>query len=127
MGQDYPLTTNHYGTKTMITTKRTNMKKDELRSKILDAAIVIAETQGFLAIRRDGVAIKAGVSMGQINHAFGTLCQLKRSLMRAAVQREVLSVIAFGIVTGDKEALKASDELKQKAMIDYARKIKEFA
>lgn len=121
------MTTNHYGTKTMITTKRTNMKKDELRSKILDAAIVIAETQGFLAIRRDGVAIKAGVSMGQINHAFGTLCQLKRSLMRAAVQREVLSVIAFGIVTGDKEALKASDELKQKAMIDYARKIKEFA
>lgn len=92
------------------------MKQDARRDQILGIALQIAERDGFNTLRRDAVAAEAGVATGQVNHMFGTMTQLCRAVMRAAVHREVLPVIAQGLALGDKEAHKAPEWLKQKAL-----------
>lgn len=100
----------------------TRMNKAQLREKVLTTALDIACTYGFSTLTRDGVAITAGVSMGQINHAYGTMNQLRNAVMRAAVHGEHLSVIAHGLATDHHQAHKASESLQEKAALSTMRK-----
>jgi AcrR family transcriptional regulator len=86
------------------------------KESILDVAIQRAMELGFDNIRRDDIADKAGVAQGLVTRYFTTMTQLKRAVMRAAVHRGILSIIAQGIVAKHPEALKASEELKQQAL-----------
>lgn len=92
------------------------MNNAALKELVLNTALQLAKVNGFQSLTRDGVATEAGIAMGQVNHAYGTMNQLKRAVMRAAVHREELSIIAFGVVTGDKEAHKAPKWLQDKAL-----------
>jgi DNA-binding transcriptional regulator YbjK len=100
----------------MTEVKRTYLKKSERRDQILSAAVSMALETGFNSLTRDGVAIRAGVAMGQVNHVFNTMTQLRRAVMRRAVSCAHLSIIAQGIALGDTVALNAPDGLKQKAL-----------
>ncbi|MGL4894253.1 MAG: TetR family transcriptional regulator [Shewanella sp.] len=96
--------------------QRTRMKPEVRREQILAAAIVVANEQGYNALTRDGVAKAAGVATGQVNHIFNTMAQLRRAVMRAAVHRELLPIVAQGLAQGDKDAHAAPDWLKRKAL-----------
>lgn len=99
--------------------KKENAKRmDPLdrREQILDAAVGMAKDVGFQKITRDGVAIRAGVAMGLVTRYFGTMCQLRRAVMRSAVKNEVISVIAEGLAVGDPHAKKAGSELKARVI-----------
>ena len=100
----------------MTDQKRVYLKKDVRRDQILTAAIAMSLDVGFSKITRDGIAERAGVAMGQVNHIFNTMVQLRRAVMRAAVNRELLPIIAQGLALGDKHAQAASEPLKQKAL-----------
>ncbi|MCK5644889.1 MAG: TetR/AcrR family transcriptional regulator [Gammaproteobacteria bacterium] len=86
------------------------------REQILNAAVVLARTQGYAQITRDAVAEQAGVSMGLISRYFGTMKQLKRDVMRAAVRQEIPEIIAQGLANADRHARKAPPELKERAV-----------
>lgn len=92
------------------------LKPEERREEILNAAVRVAERDGFINMTRDNIAIAAGVSMGLVNHHFGTMVQLKRAVMRAAITREILCIIAEGIITKDKTALKVNEDLRKRAL-----------
>lgn len=87
----------------------------ERKQQILQAAIKLAEKEGFNSIRRDGVAFAADVSNGLINQYFGTIGQLKRAVMRAAIKLENLEILSQGLIVKDKTALKAPGQLREKA------------
>lgn len=86
------------------------------QDQILNAAIEIARKVGCGQITREGVAKKAGVSMGLVSHYFNTMKQLRRAVMRAAINQEVTEIVAIGLVNNDPHARKAPPELRQRAM-----------
>lgn len=86
------------------------------KDHILNVAIKLATRPGgYNALTRDGIAESAGVSMGLINNYFGTMVQLKRAVMRAAINRGIPEIIAQGIAINDKHAKKAPQDLKEQA------------
>ena len=102
--------------------QRTRMKPEARRDQILAAALQIANTDGYNALTRDGVAQVAGVATGQVNHIFNTMTQLRRAVMRAAVNREIKSIIAQGLAQGDSEAHKAPEWLQRAALDSLVKK-----
>lgn len=100
----------------MTEEKRTYLKKGARRDQILTAAMAMALDTGYDSLTRDGVAERAGVAMGQVNHVFNKMEHLRRAVMRSAVSRELLPIIAQGIAHGDKIAHGAPKWLKQKAL-----------
>jgi len=100
-----------------ITKSRTNpaLRKDH----ILDAAIKISAVGNYSTITRQEIADAAKVSTGLVARYFGTMQQVRRAVMRAARQRENLTIIAQGLVNNDPNALKAPNPLKERAMKSF--------
>ena len=93
--------------------------KDLTKQRILKAAIKIASSQNFKAIPRDAVASLAKVANGAVNYHFGTVTGLKSEVMKHAVENEILTVIAEGLVDNHPVALTATAQLKEKAFKQY--------
>lgn len=102
-----------------MNTKRLDPK--DRKAQILDVAVQLAEKIGVAGLRRDAIAEAAGVADGLVSRYFNTMTQLKRAVMRRAVHTENLTIIAQGIATRDPEALKASEELRNKALASLTR------
>ena len=88
---------------------------EERREKLLDVALSVAVKKGYLNLSRQNVAEAAKCSTGLITRRFGDMETLRREVMRAAIDREVLVVIAQGVAAKDKLAMKAPAELKARA------------
>jgi DNA-binding transcriptional regulator YbjK len=103
----------HDGATYPVSKSRANpgLRKDQ----ILNVAIGLAKEQGYHKITRDGVADAAGVSMGLVTRYFGTMKQLKKAVMRAAVKQAIPEIVAQGLANGDDHAKKAPAELKAQA------------
>lgn len=95
--------------------KRTRKKPDARRAEILDGALAVAAAEGLRNTTRDLIAARVGISPALVSMHFSTMEQLRRAVMRAAVEREVLSIVAEGLAARDPHALKAPEELKQRA------------
>lgn len=98
--------------------KRTRMQPDARKAMILQAAIEAAKSHGYQNVTRDDIANRAGVSMGLVTKYYGTMNQLRRAIMRAAVVEEIGPVIAQGLVFNDPQAQKAPEHVKRKALSD---------
>lgn len=103
----------HDGAAYPVSKSRANpaLRKDQ----ILNVAIGLAKEQGYHKITRDGVAGAAGVSMGLVTRYFGTMKQLKKAVIRAAVKQGIPEIVAQGLANGDDHAKKAPAELKAEA------------
>lgn len=82
---------------------------------VLEHALALAETEGYQWIKRADIAELAGVSVGSVSSAFGSLVELKREVLREAIRRENLSVLAQGLVDRHEIALGAPAALRKKA------------
>lgn len=87
-----------------------------MKDEILQAAIQVAERDGWSNMTRDAIANHAGVAMGSVNAYYGTLKQLRRAVMRAAVRQQHHRIIAQGLALGDKDALKAPRWVREAAV-----------
>lgn len=84
--------------------------------KVLDAACRLAEDNGLAGVTRDAVADAAGVSAGTASAAYGDMNVLREAVMREAVSRPLLRVLAQGLAAGHATARAAPDELRQRAL-----------
>ncbi len=92
------------------------MEKEARKASVLEAAIVVAEKIGFANMRTKDIAEQAQCGYGTVTLYWSTMGQLRRAVMRAAIQQRKLRIIAVGLATGDKDAKKAPDELKRAAL-----------
>ena len=93
----------------------TYLKPAERKEQILKAAMVVAAREGYLSMMRREVAVEAGCANGTVSRYFNTMDQLRRAVMRRAVHVGNLVVLSQGLANKNKQAMKASDELKQAA------------
>lgn len=96
-------------------TTRTRMKPADRKAEILEAALVAARKCGFSKFRQIDIAAEANVSYGLVSTYFKTMTQMRRAVMRAAINRKDLAILAQGLGCGDPDARKAPAELKAKA------------
>jgi AcrR family transcriptional regulator len=82
---------------------------------ILGVALEMAREGHYLRVKRDDIAERAGVAAGSVSRYFGTMKQLQRAMMRAAVTHGVVEVVAQGILEHDPQALKAPEALRARA------------
>lgn len=85
------------------------------KDHILNVAVRMAMDHGYTKITRANVAEGAGVSVGLVTRYFGTMCQLKTAIMRRAVKKGLVTIIAQGLANGDDHAKKAPQELRSEA------------
>lgn len=86
------------------------------KTKLLEAALAVAQRDGYDRMTRDAIAVKAGTSPALVSHSLGTMPQLRRTVMRAAVKQGVVAVIAQGLAVKDKHATGAPEALRKQAV-----------
>lgn len=79
---------------------------------LLDTALQLAVQNGWRNLTHHGVAVAAGVSNGLVVARLGTKTELLRDVMRRAVNRGVVPVVAEGLAVGDKHACRAGEALR---------------
>jgi AcrR family transcriptional regulator len=101
-----------------MTIKRTvKIGKKERMAQIINVALIHAEKIGYQSLSRKIVADLAGVTPSLIHYHFKSMGKFKKLLMKGAVTREILPIIAQGLSARDPIALKAPDELKKRVML----------
>lgn len=90
----------------------------ERMKQILDAALQLAcSGRPYMSLSRDEIAKAAGIpSSSLIQYYFGTMPEFHRDVLREAIRRECLPVIAQGLAVGDKRCRKLDPKLKAKAL-----------
>lgn len=83
---------------------------------LLDVALKLAAQYGWRAITRRQIADEAEVSPALVSARLGTMDAMRRSVMRRAVATQTLPVIAEGLLARDPAALKAPEELRNRAV-----------
>jgi len=98
----------------------TPQPKQDARERIkhiLDTALILAEQHGYTNVSRDAIARVCGFpSPSLITYHMGTMEELRRKVMREAIKRENLRVLAQGLAARDRHARKAPDDLKARAL-----------
>lgn len=84
--------------------------------RILTAAVEIAATRGWRSLTRDAVAGATGLAQGTINLRWGTVDRLRAAVMRDAVARGLLDVVAAGLGEQHPDALAAPLEMRRAAL-----------
>jgi len=92
------------------------MKPAERKADILDAAVKAAQRVGFMQVRQKDIADEAKCGFGTVSLYYNTMQQMRRAIMRAAIERKVLPIIAQGLAIRDTQAMKAPDALKKAAL-----------
>lgn len=80
--------------------------------QLLDVALRLAAGEGWRCITHDSIAVAAGVSRSLVVARLGTMDQVRRSVMRAAVRERCVRVVAEGLAASDKHACKADADLR---------------
>ena len=60
------------------------------KQEILKHALKLSREVGYQSVRREALAAAAGISTGTVSRYFGTMVQLKRAIMGAAVANKDL-------------------------------------
>lgn len=87
---------------------------------ILRAAIELAKEDSYQWVTRDAVAAKAGVAAGTINTAFGNMAELKRAVIRHAIEHRILPIVAEAIGARHPIALDSCPEDLRKEALHFA-------
>lgn len=69
------------------------------REVILDAAVLLAKTQGYRNITREDVAKAAEISQGLVNVYFKSMADLRAAVLHEAVEREIPEILAQYLAT----------------------------
>lgn len=86
------------------------------QAELLDAALHLAESLGFHRVTRDALAAHCSVSAGTVSRYFGSAADMRAAIMRTAVTRGIVALVAQGLAANDPQACGAPQALKQQAL-----------
>lgn len=98
-----------------MTQPRCRLDADIRKQQIIDAAMLEALERGFARLTCAGIARRAGVSPGLVAHYLGRETDIRRVVMRTAIKRDELKILAQGLAVGDPTARRAPPEKKAQA------------
>ena len=84
-------------------------------NEILSAALTLSEKYGYTHVTREQVAHAAKCSVGLVSKHMGTMENLRRSIVSAAISQENLTILAQALVNNHPKALRAPQELRHRA------------
>ncbi|RPG34597.1 MAG: TetR family transcriptional regulator [Muricauda sp. TMED12] len=87
--------------------------KDAKRELILNAAVECAKLVGYMNIQRADIAQRADVATGTVNKYFGTMNQLKRAVMRHAIEKDIPEIMLQGIANNDNQVMKLTPDRRR--------------
>jgi AcrR family transcriptional regulator len=93
-----------------------NTKIKNKREMILYAAVNLALQHGYCRITRDDIAEAAGVSSGLVNHYFETIDKIRKEIIKTAIDKNIVELVAQGLGMRDREVLKAPPHVRQSAL-----------
>lgn len=99
----------------MIPTMKKHLPSEIRGQQLLDVAVALASKGGLSKLTREAIAVKANVSPGLVSVRLGTMANLRRAIMRQAVAREDLKLLAEGLVMRDPVVMRAPAELRARA------------
>lgn len=94
--------------------KYTAEQQEQNKTAMIDAALKMAEKIGFASLTRVKVAEACRVSPGLVSQRFGTLDAMRRDILRAAMKKESLSVLAYAVATKHPICKKFDPALRKK-------------
>ena len=98
--------------------KKKRMTADGRTELIVITALALSQGKSYMKVTREEIAQELDITGPAIQHHFGTMKKLQRSIMREACQRAVhgdenaLRVVAQGIHSGNDMAKRVSNEVK---------------
>lgn len=92
------------------------MTGDEIKLKILDGALLVAERVGYQKVTRADIEAEIGIPQSNIQYYFREMWRLRYELVRHAIFRENLIVLAQALGALDNTALTASGALVDNAL-----------
>lgn len=95
-------------------------KVENRNRSVLEAAVELAGSHGYAKITRQQIAERAGVAVGSVNNAFGTMEALRDAVMATAVARGIARIVGQGLADQHPAAVAAPPELKQSALAALA-------
>lgn len=99
---------------------RSALMRAERYPRIMAAALRIAVERGYLNMARGEIATAAESSPGLVSHYFGTMDDLRNTVMEEAVKTGQLDIIAQGLAAGHVVARSAPPELREAAVRSLA-------
>lgn len=96
--------------------KRNRMKPDARRAQLLAAALDEAEVVGYNFVRREDIAKRVGASGALLCSYFGTVTNLRRDIVRAAIRGRRLPIIAEALAARSPLVAEIPDELRAAAL-----------
>jgi len=84
-------------------------------AEILLAAVKLSEKYGYTNVTREQVAQGAKCSVGLVSKYMGTMDNMRRSIVSAAIAQENLTILAQALVNNHPKALRAPQELRHRA------------
>jgi len=106
--------------KTVVKKRKRINDVDVRRTQILDKALELADVSGFEILSRDKIAAALNCAPGTISHHFGTMEEFRHALMRHAIAKKNLTVLAQGLAAKNQYAQKAPEQLRKKALASLA-------
>lgn len=101
---------------TKKTKKRAPRTQPEIRKQaILNSAIMLSKRIGYKSITRDKVAKNIGVSSSLIAAYFPRMKLLKSTIIKTAIEREIVEIIAQVLTTNDSN-FRIPTKLRKKAI-----------
>lgn len=86
------------------------------RDDIVNEVYKLAERDGYESLTRDNIAEAAGIAFGSITYYFTTVQNLREQIMKKAIVKKNLVILAAGIAARSEQALAAPERLKQEAV-----------
>lgn len=94
---------------------RTAFQRQERRRKLIAAGVAEAAAVGFVNMTRNGIAARAGLANGSVNHEFGSMDGLREAVMREAVTSGQVAIVAQGLACGHPVAKEAPEGVRAEA------------
>lgn len=91
------------------------MNAADRTNQLLDAALIVAVASGWQTLTRERIAVAAGVAPSLVTVRLGSAEAIRRAVMRQAIHRRVLAVVAEGLARRHASALRAPQDVKDAA------------
>lgn len=81
---------------------------------ILEAAIKLSVKQGYNTLTRDRIAEEAEISSPLVSNYFPTMRDMTNAVIRAAIDRQIMAILAQLIILKDRRIKSLSEDTKRK-------------